>query len=81
MTRFWLFGITALLLGAGAAIAQMPPQPTNSTKLCPITHNCRPEGIGTQGRSVVPPTSQVTGAIQCPPGTYQIQGTNKCRVK
>jgi hypothetical protein len=83
MARFWLFAVTALSLGAGAAIAQTqaPMPPTNSTKLCPITHNCRPMGIGTQGRPVVPPTSQVVGTIQCPPGTYQIQGTNKCRVK
>jgi hypothetical protein len=85
MRRFWLFGVTTLLLGAGVAIAQtqapMPAQPPNSIKLCPITHNCRPEGIGGQGRAVVPPTSQVVGAIQCPPGTYQLQGTNKCRVK
>jgi hypothetical protein len=85
MTRFWLFAVAVLLSGMGVAIAQMqtpvPAQPLNSTKLCPITHNCRPEGISTQGKPVVPPTSQVVGTIQCPPGTYQIPNTNKCRVK
>jgi hypothetical protein len=47
--------------------------------LCPITHNCRP--VGTQPRPAVPPTMPTVGAIQCPPGTYQIPNTNKCRVK
>jgi hypothetical protein len=80
MTRFWLFAVVLLSPGAAIAQTQAPVQPPNSTKLCPITHNCRPEAIG-QGRPVVPPTSQVVGTIQCPPGTYQIPNTNKCRVK
>ncbi|HEX4117532.1 MAG TPA: hypothetical protein VHX99_01925 [Rhizomicrobium sp.] len=77
MTRFWAFAVTALLLGASAALGQT--QPPNSTTLCPITHNCRP--VGTQPRPAVPPTMPTVGAIQCPPGTYQIPNTNKCRVK
>ena len=83
MTRLWLFAVTMLLLGAGGASAQAPvqPQAPNSTTLCPITHNCRPAGVGTQTRPVVPPTMPVPGTIQCPPGTYQIPNTNKCRVK
>lgn len=80
MTHIWI--VTGLLLVAGAAFAQTPPQrPPNSTTLCPITHDCRPVGQGTHGRPVVPPTMPVPGTIQCPPGTYQIPNTNKCRVK
>ena len=81
MTRFWAFAVTGLLLGAGAAIAQPRPQAPNSTTLCPVTHDCRPVGQGTQTRPVVPPTLPTNGTIQCPPGTYQIPNTNKCRVK
>ena len=68
-----------MLLGAGPAFAQAPAQPPNSTTLCPITHDCRPVGAG--HKPVVPPTMPVPGVIQCPPGTYQIPNTNKCRVK
>jgi hypothetical protein len=82
MTRLWFLAVTATLLGAGAAFAQAQPQPAapNSTTLCPITHDCRPVGQG-KTRPVVPPTMPVPGTIQCPPGTYQIPNTNKCRVK
>lgn len=83
MMRSWFFAGTMVLLGAGTAFAQTqaPPQAPNSTTLCPITHNCRPAGASAQGRPVVPPTMPVPGTIQCPPGTYQIPNTNKCRVK
>jgi hypothetical protein len=77
MMRFGAFVLPMVLLGAGAAFAQPP----NSTTLCPITHDCRPVGQGTQTKPVVPPTLPVNGTIQCPPGTYQIPNTNKCRVK
>jgi hypothetical protein len=81
MARFWAFAVTGLLLGCGAAFAQTSPQPQapNSTTLCPITHDCRP--VGTQRKPAVPPTMPTVGTIQCPPGTYQIPNTNKCRVK
>lgn len=79
MTRSCFFAVAILLLGMGTASAQT--QPPNSTTLCPITHDCRPVGVGTQTRPVVPPTTPVPGTIQCPPGTYQIPNTNKCRVK
>lgn len=78
MTHIWI--VTGLLLVAGTAFAQTQPPP-NSTTLCPVTHDCRPVGPGTQTRPVVPPTMPVPGTIQCPPGTYQIPNTNKCRVK
>lgn len=83
MMRLWIMAVTMALLGAGTALAQTQPQPTapNSTTLCPITHDCRPVGQGTQTKPVVPPTSPVNGTIQCPQGTYQIPNTNKCRVK
>ncbi|HVW73003.1 MAG TPA: hypothetical protein VHC39_05150 [Rhizomicrobium sp.] len=83
MTRLWILAIAAMLLGAGTALAQTQPQPPapNSTTLCPITHDCRPVGQGTQTRPVVPPTLPTHGVIPCPPGTYQIPNTNKCRVK
>jgi len=80
MMRFWISAVAMLLLGASAALAQSPtPQAPNSTTLCPVTHDCRPVGQGAQSKTVVP--QPASGAIQCPPGTYQIQGTNKCRVK
>jgi hypothetical protein len=81
MTRFWAFAVTGLLLGAGASLAQTSPQPQapNSTTLCPITHNCRP--VAAPPKPGVPPTMPTVGTIQCPPGTYQIPNTNKCRVK
>lgn len=80
MTRLWALAVTALLLGAGAALAQVQPQPPNSTTLCPVTHDCRPAGPANQTRPAAP-TAPVAGTIQCPPGTYQIPNTNKCRVK
>ena len=78
MMRFWAFAVTTMLLGASAAFAQAPAP--NSTQLCPITHNCRPLGLGAQPRH---PTavSPLVGTIQCPLGTYQLPNTNKCRVK
>jgi hypothetical protein len=78
MMRFWAFAVTTMLLGSAAAFAQAPAP--NSTKLCPITHNCRPLGQSAPQRhpSAVSP---LVGAIQCPPGTYQLPNTNKCRVK
>ena len=79
MTRFWVLAVTILLFGMGAAFAQA--QAPNSTTLCPVTHDCRPVGQGSQTKPVVPPTLPVAGTIQCPPGTYQIPNTNKCRVK
>lgn len=81
MTRFWTFAVTGVLLGCSAALAQTQPAPQspNSTTLCPITHNCRP--VATPAKPGVPPTMPTNGVIQCPPGTYQIPNTNKCRVK
>ena len=83
MTRFWTFAVTMMVLDAGVAFAQTPPQPQapNSTTLCPVTHDCRPVGAGAQAKPMVPPSAPTNGVIQCPPGTYQIPNTNKCRVK
>jgi len=81
VTRLWVLAVTTLLLGAGAALAQVQPQPPNSTTLCPVTHDCRPVGAANQTRPVLPSTAPAAGTIQCPPGTYQIPNTNKCRVK
>lgn len=78
MMRIWALAVMGLLLGASAALGQT--QLPNSTTLCPVTHNCRPVGQGTQEKRVVPAPPPV-GAIQCPPGTYQIPNTNRCRVK
>lgn len=78
MTRFWAFTVAGLLLACGAAFGQT--QPPNSTTLCPVTHDCRPVGQGAQEKRVVP-APPPAGIIQCPPGTYQIPNTNKCRVK
>ena len=83
MSRFWAFAGVSLMLGAAGALAQTQTQAgaPNSTTLCPITHNCRPTGQGIAPKPVVPPTLPTVGTIQCPPGTYQIPNTNKCRVK
>ncbi len=78
MSRIWIFAITAVLLGASAASGQT--QPPNSTTLCPITHNCRTVGQGAQEKHVVQAPPPV-GTIACPPGTYQVPNTNRCRVK
>ena len=82
MSRIWTFAMTAVLLGASAASGQTPTQvqAPNSTTLCPITHNCRTVGQGAQEKHVVPAPPPV-GTIACPPGTYQVPNTNRCRVK
>jgi hypothetical protein len=78
MMRVCVYTVTALLLGAMAASGQT--QPPNSTTLCPVTHDCRTVGQGAQEKHVVPAPAPA-GAVQCPPGTYQIPNTNRCRVK
>jgi hypothetical protein len=79
MTRICIFAAAGLLLGA-SAFAQTPPPPQapNSTTLCPITHACRPNGKHLQHAVAAP---LPTGPIQCPPGTYHLPNTNRCRVK
>jgi len=78
MLRCLVFAIGTLALAESSALAQT--QPPNSTTLCPITHNCRPVGQIAQEKRVVPAPPPV-GTISCPPGTYQIPNTNRCRVK
>jgi hypothetical protein len=78
MMRVCVYTGMALLLGAMAASGQT--QPPNSTTLCPITHDCRTIGQGAQEKHVVP-TTPPAATVQCPPGTYQIPNTNRCRVK
>jgi hypothetical protein len=77
MMRIWAVAVTPLLLGGSAAWAQT--QPPNSTTLCPVTHDCRTVGQGALEKHAVPPPP--VGTIQCPPGTYQVPNTNRCRVK
>ncbi len=79
MLRVCVFTVVALSLGAIAASGQS--QPPNSTTLCPVTHDCRTVGQGTQEKHLIPAPAPTIGTIQCPPGTYQVPNTNRCRVK
>ena len=82
MLRIWMMAITVAVLGESAASGQTAPpiQAPNSTTLCPITHNCRTVGQSAQEKHVVPAPSPA-GPISCPPGTYQVPNTNRCRVR
>jgi len=79
MMRICIFTVTGMLLGALAASGQT--QSPNSTTLCPVTHDCRTIGQGAQEKHAVPAPLPPVGTIQCPPGTYQVPNTNRCRVK
>jgi hypothetical protein len=78
MMRVCVYAVAALLFGAVAASGQT--QPPNSTTLCPITHDCRTVGQGMPEKHVAPAPAPA-GTVQCPPGTYQVPNTNRCRVK
>jgi len=78
MMRVCVYAITAMSIGAMAASGQT--QSPNSTTLCPITHDCRTVGQGAQEKHAVAAPAPA-GTVQCPPGTYQIPNTNRCRVK
>lgn len=80
MLRIWALAFVAVVLDASASSGQPQIQAPNSTTLCPITHNCRTVGQGAQEKHVVPAPAPV-GTIECPPGTYQVPNTNRCRVK
>jgi hypothetical protein len=79
MMRVCVFTVAAMLLGVIAVTGQT--QPPNSTTLCPVTHDCRTVGQGALEKRLVPAPAPPAGTIQCPPGTYQIPNTNRCRVK
>jgi hypothetical protein len=76
MARFWTVMVAGVML-CGVAQGQTVQTPS-SANMCPITHGCRTVAHAGQQRRAVTAT---VGPIQCPPGTYQIPNTSKCRVR
>jgi hypothetical protein len=67
MARFWAVLMAGSVVGCGAAFGQVVQVP-KTTNMCPVT----------QKNKV---TTTVTGPVQCPPGTYQVPNTGRCRVR
>lgn len=78
MMRFWAVLMAGAVVGSGAAFGQVVQVP-KATNMCPVTHGCRTVGHSIPQKNKV--TTTVTGPVQCPPGTYQVPNTGRCRVR
>jgi hypothetical protein len=78
MARFWAVLMVGIAICCGVAHGQVVHVP-NSVNMCPVTHGCRTVSHGVQPRHAA--TTVTAGPVQCPPGTYQLPNTNKCRVR
>ena len=77
MARVWAV-MMASVVCCGTAYGQIVHVPS-TTNMCPVTHGCRTVSHAIAQKNKVNTT--VTGPVQCPPGTYQVTGTSKCRVR
>jgi hypothetical protein len=78
MARFW----TVLMMGAAISCGTAHGQVVHvnrSANMCPVTHGCRSVTHGMQPKHAAVTAS--SGPVQCPPGTFLVPNTSKCRVR